>query len=143
MNVIRLSKYYLLIGIPWIIISVIGVTWMYRVVALEDLKSLTEKNTATLSKTLANVVWPQINHMVNATIKHPDAKHDHEKHLASILMVIRTLLEEPIVDLLRGTSVVKIKIFNIEGLTVYSTDESQSGIKGGNRIDREDEVPGT
>ena len=129
MNVIRLSKYYLLIGIPWIIISVIGVTWMYRVVALEDLKSLTEKNTATLSKTLANVVWPQINHMVNATIKHPDAKHDHEKHLASILMVIRTLLGEPIVDLLRGTSVVKIKIFNIEGLTVYSTDENQSGIK--------------
>ena len=127
MSVIRLSKYYLLIGIPWIIISVIGVTWMYRVVALEDLKHLTEKNTVMLSKTLANVVWPQINHMVEATIKHPDGNHDHEKHQASVLKLVRTLLEEPIAELLRGTSVVKIKIFNVQGLTVYSTDDSQTG----------------
>lgn len=129
MNVIRLSKYYLLIGIPWIIISVVAVTWMYRVVALEDLKKLTEKNTVMLSRTMANVIWPQIRHMVNATADHAEKNHDHNRHIAGILEIIRTLLDEPIGDLLRGTSVIKLKIFNTKGLTVYSTDKRQTGLQ--------------
>jgi len=129
MNVIRLSRYYLLIGIPWIIVSVIAVSWMYRVVALEDLKRLTEKNTTMLSTTLANVVWPQINHMVSATVDQNEKNHDHDRHIKSILKLIQTLLDEPIADLLRGTSILKVKIFNVEGLTVYSTDHRQTGIQ--------------
>ncbi|WP_455376203.1 sensor histidine kinase [Kaarinaea lacus] len=129
MSVIRISKYYLLIGIPWIIVSVIAVTWMYRVVALEDLKRLTEKNTVMLSRTMANVIWPQIRHMVNATSDHAEKNHDHQRHISGILEIIRTLLDEPIGDLLRGTSIIKLKIFNTEGLTVYSTDKRQTGIK--------------
>ena len=110
-----------------IVFSVVVVTWMYRVVALEDLKKLTEKNTVMLSRTMANVIWPQIRHMVNATTDHKEGNHDHARHIAGILEIIRTLLDEPIGDLLRGTSVIKIKIFNTKGLTVYSTDHSQAG----------------
>jgi signal transduction histidine kinase len=129
MSAIRISKYYLLIGIPWIIISVLAVTWVYRVVALEDLKKLTEKNTTMLSTTLANVVWPQINHMVNATVGHKRESHDHDKYIDGVIQIVRTLLDEPITDLLRGTSIIKVKIFNTEGLTVYSTDFRQAGIQ--------------
>ena len=129
MSVIRLSKYYLLIGIPWIIISVILVTWVYRVVALEDLKKLTEKNTVTLSTALSNVVWPQINSMVSSTVDHNHMEHNHQQHINGVLMIIQTLLDEPIADLIRGTNVIKIKIFNLDGLTVYSTDPSQMGIQ--------------
>ena len=109
--------------------SVVGVTWMYRVVALEDLKLLTEKNTVTLSTALSNVVWPQIESMVKSTVNHERANHDHEQHIQGILQIIQTLLDEPIADLIRGTSVIKIKIFNLEGLTVYSTDHRQLGIQ--------------
>lgn len=131
MSFIRLSKYYLLIGIPWIIVSVVVVTWVYRVVALEDLKQLSEKNTITLSTALSNVVWPQINSMVDSTVSHKIKEHDHQRHISGVLMIIQTLLDEPIADLIRGTNVIKIKIFNLDGLTVYSTDPEQTGIQMG------------
>ena len=99
MNVIRLSKYYLLIGIPWIIVSVIAVTWMYRVVALEDLKTLMGRNTITLSTALSNVVWPQINDMVKSTVNHRSKHHDHEKYINNVTSIIQAVLDEPVADL--------------------------------------------
>ncbi|WP_455221202.1 sensor histidine kinase [Kaarinaea lacus] len=124
---LRLTKYYLLIGIPGIIISVIGVTWMYRLVAFEDLKKLTQENTITLTKTVANVIWPQIANIVAVTVNHPEESHDHAAHTRYTLSMLSTMLDEPIVELIKGTGVLKIKIFNSKGLTVYSTDPSQIG----------------
>ncbi|MCI0507673.1 MAG: ATP-binding protein [Gammaproteobacteria bacterium] len=125
---LRLTKYYLLIGIPWIIISIIGVTWMYRLVAFDDLKKLTQENTLTLTKTVANVIWPQIGNIVAVTVNHPGVEvHDHDAHNRHTLSMLSTMLDEAIGDLIRGTSVLKIKIFNTNGLTVYSTDPSQIG----------------
>lgn len=123
----RLTKIYLLIGIPWIIISVIGVTWMYRLVAFEDLEKLTQENTITLTKTLANVIWPQIGNIVAVTVNHPKGGHDHKAHIRHTLSMLSTMLDEPVVELIKGTNVLKIKIFNSNGLTVYSTDPSQIG----------------
>ena len=125
--VFRLTKIYLLVGIPWIIISVIGVTWMYRLVAFEDLKKLTQENTITLTKTLANVIWPQIGNIVAVTVNHPEGDHDHKAHSLHTLSMLSTMLDEPVVELIKGTSVLKVKIFNSNGLTVYSTDPSQIG----------------
>jgi len=129
MSVIRISKYYLVIGIPWIIVSVIAVSWIYRVVALDDLKRLTEKNTVMLSRTMANVIWPQIRHMVNVTTEHPVGSPDYKKRIDGALMIVQTLLDEPIAELLRNTNILKIKIFNTAGLTVYSTDHVQTGVQ--------------
>ena len=109
------------------IISVIGVTWMYRLVAFEDLKKLTEKNTVMLSRTMANILWPQINNMVGSTAEHSADDHDHEEHIRHSLLLIRALLDEPISDMVKGTSVLKVKIFNNSGLTVYSTDKFHIG----------------
>jgi signal transduction histidine kinase len=125
--VFRLTKYYLLIGIPTIIISVIGLTWMYRLVAFDDLKKLTQENSITLTKTVANVIWPQIGNIVSITVNHPEADHDHAAHIRHTLSMLSTMLDEPIVELIKGTGVLKIKIFNSNGLTVYSTDPSQIG----------------
>ncbi len=123
----RLTKYYLIIGIPWIIVSIIGVTWVYRLVAFEDLKKLTEANTITLTKTLANVIWPQISNIIAVTVKHPEDDHDHKAHVRQTLSMLSTMLDEPVVELIKGTSVLKIKIFDSNGLTVYSSDPSNIG----------------
>ncbi|MEJ2179734.1 MAG: ATP-binding protein [Gammaproteobacteria bacterium] len=123
----RLTKIYLLIGIPGIVISVIGVSWMYRLVAFEDLRKLTQENTITLTKTLANVIWPQITNIVAVTDNHPEGSHDHNAHTRHTLSLLSTMLDEPVMDLIKGTNVLKIKIFNSSGLTVYSTDPSQIG----------------
>jgi signal transduction histidine kinase len=125
--VFRLTKIYLLIGIPGIVISVIGVSWMYRLVAFEDLRKLTQENTITLTKTLANVIWPQITNIVAVTDNHPEGSHDHNAHTRHTLSLLSTMLDEPVMDLIKGTNVLKIKIFNSSGLTVYSTDPSQIG----------------
>ena len=126
-SVFRLTKFYLLVGIPWIIISVIGVTWMYRVIAFEDLRKITQENTITLTKTLANVIWPQIGNIVAVTVNHPEGNHDHKAHIRHTLSMLSTILDESVVELIKGTGVLKIKIFNSNGLTVYSTDPSQIG----------------
>jgi signal transduction histidine kinase len=125
--VFRLTKIYLLIGIPGIVVSVIGVSWMYRLVAFEDLRKLTQENTITLTKTLANVIWPQITNIVAVTDNHPEGSHDHNAHTRHTLSLLSTMLDEPVMDLIKGTNVLKIKIFNSSGLTVYSTDPSQIG----------------
>jgi len=100
---------------------------MYRLVAFQDLKKLTQENTITLTKTVANVIWPQIANIVAVTVNHPEEEHDHAAHTRYTLSMLSTMLDEPIVELIKGTGVLKIKIFNSNGLTVYSTDPSQIG----------------
>jgi signal transduction histidine kinase len=100
---------------------------MYRLVAVEDLKKLTEESTITLTKTVANVIWPQIGNIVAVTVNHPEGNHDHAAHIRHTLSMLSTMLDEPIVELIKGTGVLRIKIFNAKGLTVYSTDPSQIG----------------
>jgi len=103
--------------------------WVYRVVAFNDLKMLTEKNNTVLTRALSNVIWEEITGFVRATehrdydVSTSNAKGRFE------LEIIRDLLDQPIAEILKGTNVVKIKVFNAQGFTIYSTDNSHIGEK--------------
>lgn len=122
-----LSKYYSIIGAICIVLTVTGSTWIFRVIAFDDLQNIAEKNTVILTRTLANVVWPQIAGIVAETDRtNLENRFNKNSHA---LKLIGTLLGEPIAEMINKTNVYKIKVFNAHGLTVYSTDPSQIGIQ--------------
>jgi len=101
--------------------------WVYRVVAFSDLKMLTEKNNIVLTRTLSNVIWEEITGFVKSTEQRDyDVSTSNAKGRFE-LEIIRDLLDEPIAEILKGTNIVKIKVFNSQGFAIYSTDNSQVG----------------
>ena len=96
-------------------------------IAFDDLQNIAEKNTVILTRTLANIVWPQIAVIV-AQPDRTDSKNKHNRK-TDALQLIGTMLNEPIAEMIKKTNVYKIKVFNKHGLTVYSTDPLQIGIQ--------------
>ncbi len=126
----RLSRSLFIVGIPAIIVSIVLLTWVYRVVAFDDLRQETQNGNMVLSKTIANVLWPQISGLV-ASIRSLQTADQSTKaqNNEMIFNMVNVMLQEPIAELVDGTNVVRVKLFNTEGLTLFSTLPSQTGKK--------------
>lgn len=123
----RLSKYLYIIGVPIIIVCIILLTWMYRLVTFNELLNQSESNNIFLARSMANVVWPQISGIVKSVHQQTnhigtDSKPNHEG-----LNMISVMLDEPIHEVINGTNVLKVKLFDTNGLTIYSTTGADIG----------------
>ena len=124
----RLTKYLFIIGLPLAIIIIILLTWMFRIVAFSDIQKVSEKSNIILTRAMANVLWPQIHGLVGtldadnpATLKAGNT----QSHM--VLEMIGLMMDEPLAELVRGTNVVKVKLFGLNGMTLFSTVTAQAG----------------
>lgn len=95
---------------------------MYRLVAHSDIEHYSEKSNVVLAKTMANVLWPEINGLVRSLKNHSRGDSDW-------LGVVQVVLDEPISDLIRETNVLAVELHTIDGYTVFSTIKGHSGIE--------------
>ena len=116
----RLTRYLLIAGIPVIIVSALALSWMYRWVAYSDIKKHSEKSNLILTRAMANVLWPQIGGLVMSSNDYESNSIPDENTKPLSLEMIHILLEEPINDLIEGTNVVRVKLFNMEGEGTHS-----------------------
>lgn len=114
-SITKLMRYLLLVGVIIFLALVIFPLLAGRQGALSSLKLQEKQTTLTVSRALVHAYWPELESLLVDT----DA-----------LGVDRSGLEQALDELLEG-SIVKVNLFNREGVTVHSTDASVIGEKEG------------
>lgn len=114
-----LLRYFTLISLASIILaSILLGTWV-RNIAVDNLILNEERNNVALTRVLSNVVWPRYQHFI--TKAHQYSLKELKAHPKT--QELNTFLNNQI----KGLDIVKIKIYDLNGLTVFSSDFKQIG----------------
>ena len=118
----KLLRYFLITSLIAFTIVIVGLGVFYSQTAKEDLVMFEEANNVALAKAFSNSLWPEFAPFVNFDIAgmsidelkaHPEIESFHQAVLAQT----------------KALSVLKMKIYNLDGLTVYSSELEQIGEK--------------
>ncbi len=115
----RLLRYFSIISAVALLVVALALYQLYRYTALEELVQTTEQQSSMLTHSLANAIWPGFRDIARLERGvNPEIQTGYSR----IGVFHRTLL-----SLIDGLPVLKIKIYNLEGATVYSTVVSEIG----------------
>jgi PAS domain S-box-containing protein len=115
----RLLRYFSITSAVVFIIVMILLGVFYRQLLLNDLFEIAENKNVALTQSFSNSLWPQFAPFVNAaSTLQGDALRRHPE-IAKLRQLVLAQM--------KGLSVVKVKVYNMEGLTVFSTDPVQIG----------------
>src|SRR6185436_17143609 len=116
---LNLLRYSQLLALAVLVAVVAALSLLYRDLVSDALvESETHANVA-LTKTFANAVWPAHAAFVKRAGSLDRSTLAERPELAA--------LDHDLRQLASGLSVVKVKIYDLNGLTVYSSDASQNG----------------
>jgi diguanylate cyclase (GGDEF)-like protein len=116
LNILRYSQ---IIALAVVVAVVAALSLLYRGLVVESLvQSETDANVA-FTKTFANAIWPRHSRFVLNARSLPRAALATRPEIAAI--------EDALRPLANGLNVVKVKIYDLNGLTVFSTDPRQIG----------------
>ncbi|MGB3295972.1 MAG: ATP-binding protein [Phormidesmis sp.] len=109
-SIVSLSTFFLATGLLAV---------FYRQQAVKDLVVATEENNVSITQIFANTLWSEYGPFLSSThILSDEALVAHPR---------TRQLREDTISQFGGLSVVKVKIFDLQGRTVFSTDDSQIG----------------
>ena len=115
----KLLRYFSLMSFLIIVAASISLGLFYRQKIRRDLLELGESKNVTLAQTFINTVWPQFGPFVPvAASLSSEALRAHPE---------TTRLHQAVLTVMQGLSVVKVKVYNLEGVTIFSTEASQIG----------------
>ena len=115
----KLQRYFSITSLVAFAIVTIVLSTFYRQVALKDLRDLAERNNVALTKTFANSIWPEFGSFVNSA---SDVNvEDLKSHPENIK------LGDAVQAQMAGLTILKVKVYNLNGLTVFSTEADQIG----------------
>ena len=92
---------------------------LYRHLAAGELVAHGEASNADLTQMFANTVWERHQQFLSGV--HHDSPEDLRAHPA------QAVLREDVLRTMRGLSIVKVKLYDLRGVTVFSTDARQIG----------------
>jgi len=115
----KLLQNFSLISLSAFVLATVILSAFYRQQALHDLKVLQEENNVALTKLFSKTLWKKYGVFLTST------QTLNDQQLAEDIRISR--LREDIIAQIEGLSVTKIKIFDLQGRTVFSTDLSQIG----------------
>lgn len=114
-----LTKTFAVLAAVVFVAALTTLTITERSRALNQLKKITEENNIALTIALSNALRDKIQQYLDVVHKLPPAEiADHFAVEA---------LRHDVISAVRGTRVVKVKIYDRDGITVFSTDRSQIG----------------
>lgn len=115
----RLTRFFSLTSLIGIIAVTVCLFWTYRELAERQLVEHESRANADLTRAFANAVWGRYRSFVLES-----AGRSREALLADPALA---LLRAEVLTTMAGLPIAKIKIYNLDGLTVFSTDEKQIG----------------
>jgi len=115
----RLNRYCSIVSFVAIVAAAVALSLYYRHIAVNELIELEKRKNLALTQTIANTLWQQYRGFLKKAgalsepqlVRHPSSK----------------ALHRDIAGMVHSLSVLKIKMFNFEGKTIFSTDPSQTG----------------
>jgi diguanylate cyclase (GGDEF)-like protein len=115
----RLTRTYSVASFLGIVLVTIALGIFYKTVAVRSLIVHETLSNVSLTQSISNTLWPAYADFVSraATIPPPELGRQPEI----------SRLQEDVLQKINGLRVVKIKIYNLDGLTVYSTEPKQIG----------------
>ena len=108
------------IVIAGVAVATIFLVFFYRQITIREIIELGESRNAALAQAFANSIWPQF-----ATYVTTVADADGNQLRAN---PETTRIRQAALALMKGLPVTKVKIYNLDGLTVFSTDPSEIGV---------------
>lgn len=119
----RLVRFFLLTSVIAAIAVTVSVV-AYRKDEVQRLIDLAEGQNVTLARSFANTIWPRFSSYITTipASERETLKARPETHA----------LHEAFRSLAAGLPVLKVQIFNLDGLTVYSTEPHEMGVYGTN-----------
>ena len=115
----KLLRYFSIASLMLFAAAVVMMVSFYRPLEIRQLVELTENQNEVLTRAISNVIWPKYaNHLINSANKSPDQLRN-----CPATEDIQATLE----DMTDGLPILKVKIYNLDGLTVYSSQLSQIG----------------
>ncbi|WP_420475630.1 putative bifunctional diguanylate cyclase/phosphodiesterase [Noviherbaspirillum sp. ST9] len=115
----NLRRYYSLISFAFILLIAIALGWTTRHFAKAELLSLSEEKNVALATTFRNSLWPKFAESIKQSYGLSAAALKASPNLPE--------LRAHVVTLMHDTDVVKVKLYNLDGVTVFSTDSKQIG----------------
>lgn len=115
----KLLRYYAVASFIAIVATIVLLTWFYRQVAIEGIVHLVERNNMALAHSAMSSMKPALLSFLDTTADFHPGNPIHRQLPPELAESIKTLM--------RGQSVVRIKIYNRQGVVVFSTKPSQIG----------------
>jgi len=112
------KRFALFAGLVIIAASMLLIS-MYKQIASDDLTAMAERSNTALAQVFSNVIWDShAGFLTTAHFLTPDQIRQHPETRA---------IRESVVTRLRDLSILNVKIYDLNGLTVFSTESAQVG----------------
>jgi len=115
----KLTRFYAIASFVGIVAATAILTLFFRQLAIQELVSLSQVTNLNLAQTALNSVYPELDHFLSKV-------QDVGPH-GIVEQKVSGPLASALTTLMRDTSVVRIKIYNRQGIVVYSTKPEQIG----------------
>ena len=114
----NLTRYYSIASLICIIIAAAILGMFYRHESVASLMNVAEDRNAALTRVFGNALWPHFSPLLKRGTADPPINTSGPE-IAN--------LRRQVVALMKDTSAVKVKIYNLQGVTVFSTEAKQIG----------------
>jgi diguanylate cyclase (GGDEF)-like protein len=117
--VLKVFRYSSFVGLVAVIAVTVALSWFYRRLAFDALVETETRANVALTKAFANSIWPSYAAFVGQAGRMPAADLPQRAEIRQLRRDLKLLAQ--------GLDVVKVKVYDTEGLTVFSTDARQIG----------------
>jgi len=115
----RLVRYFSFTSAVALILVTVALVFLYRQSAVDELVSMAEIQNAALARSFANTIWPRFSAYVGSVTRDGAAELRRRPETAEIYAALKSLTA--------GLPVLKVKIYNLDGFTVFSSEPGQIG----------------
>ncbi len=120
----NLRRYFSLTCAAALVVVAVVLLLLYRQNALGALVESAEGQNVTLARSFANILWPRFaGYVTSVSTADGDALRARPETRE---------IHDALISLTLGLPVLKVKIYNLDGLTVYSSQPSQMGVNKSN-----------
>jgi diguanylate cyclase (GGDEF)-like protein/PAS domain S-box-containing protein len=116
----KLRYHFSIVSLIAIVTTAVTLSLYYRHITIEQLVSLEERNYLSLTQTIANSLLPKYRDFLKQAETLPESQLK--------IHPVSEQLHGDVEKIVRGLTVLKIKIFDTKGKTLFSTDSTQTGI---------------
>jgi hypothetical protein len=117
--VLKLFRYSSFVGLIAVIAVTVALSWFYRRLAFDALVETETRSNVALTKAFADSIWPSYAGFVGQAANTPRPELPQRDEIRRLRRDLRLLAQ--------GLDVVRVKIYDPAGLTVFSTDARQIG----------------
>ncbi|PIW28135.1 MAG: hypothetical protein COW30_08365 [Rhodospirillales bacterium CG15_BIG_FIL_POST_REV_8_21_14_020_66_15] len=115
----NLLRYFSLASAVVVILSCIALGFIYRSFAVAESIRVSERHNVELARSFANALWPRYSAFLTASRHGPAEELRRPPEIGEIGEFLKSITT--------GLSILKVKIYNAHGLTVYSSEAAQIG----------------